>query len=103
MHFGGLDMLSKYYLQRGLSPLNQFGYSTPNEWDAFIQQHTTLEAIALSNKMKELNMKNKFRHKLGPEGYKASIQKWTKKEQELHDTGIPDPLEGCMMHTRNLI
>jgi hypothetical protein len=33
------------------------------------QIHTTtytLEAIALSNKMKEVEKKNKFRHKLGP-------------------------------------
>jgi hypothetical protein len=93
MHFGGLDMLSKYYLQRGLSPLNQFGYSTPNEWDTFIQQHTTPEATTLSNKMKELNMKNKFRHKLGPEGYKASIQKWTKKEKSFMTLGYQIPLK----------
>jgi hypothetical protein len=53
--------------------------------------------------MKELNTKNKFRHKLGPEGYKAAMPKWAKKEQELHDAGIPDPLEGCIAHTRNWI
>jgi hypothetical protein len=53
-------------VQRGLSPLNQFGYITPNEWDTFEQQQTTPQAIALSNKKKELNAKNKFRHKLGP-------------------------------------
>jgi hypothetical protein len=57
--------LNRYYEQRGLSPLNRFGCVTPNEWDTFVQQHTTPQAIALSNKMKELNMKNKFRHKLG--------------------------------------
>jgi hypothetical protein len=33
--------LNKYYVQRGLSLLNQFGYITPNEWDTFVQQHTT--------------------------------------------------------------
>jgi hypothetical protein len=38
--------------------------------------------------MKELNTKNKFWHKLGPEGYKAAMPKWTKKEQELRDAGI---------------
>jgi hypothetical protein len=53
--------------------------------------------------MKELNTKNKFRHKLVPGGYKATISKWVKKEQELRDTGIPDPLEGCTMCTRNWI
>jgi hypothetical protein len=70
-------------LQRGLSPLNRFEYITPNEWDTFIQQHTTPKAISLSNKMKELNAKNKFRHKLGPVGYKATMQKWAKMEPKL--------------------
>jgi hypothetical protein len=41
--------LNKYYVQRGMSPLNWFGYITPNEWDTFVQQHTTPQAIALSN------------------------------------------------------
>jgi hypothetical protein len=38
--------LNKYYVQSGMSPLNRFGYITPNEWDTFIQQHTTLEVVA---------------------------------------------------------
>jgi hypothetical protein len=77
-----------------MSPLNQFGYATPNEWSTFVQQHITPEAIALGNKMKEVNAKNKFRHKLGPRGYKATMLKWAKKEQELREAGIPYPLEG---------
>jgi hypothetical protein len=95
--------LNMYYVQRGLSPLNWFGYITPNEWDTFVQQHTTPQDVALSNKMKELNMKNKFRHKLGPRGYKAAMPKWAKKEQELYDAGIPDPFEGCTVRTKNWI
>jgi hypothetical protein len=51
--------------------------------------------------MKELNMKNKFRHKLRPEGYKAAMPKLVKKEQELRDPEIPDPLEGCTVRTKN--
>jgi hypothetical protein len=73
----------------------------PNEWNTFVQQHTTPKVVALSNKMKELIAKNKFRHKLGPRGYKSAIPKWAKKEQELHEVGIPDPLEGCTVRTRN--
>jgi hypothetical protein len=53
--------------------------------------------------MKELNVKNKFRHKLGPGEYKAAMPKWAKKEQELCDTGIPDPLDGCTVCNRNWI
>jgi hypothetical protein len=48
-------------------------------------------------------MKNKFRHKLGSGGYKAAMPKWTNKEQELHEAGIPDPHEGCTVHTKNWI
>jgi hypothetical protein len=31
------------------------------------------------------------------------MPKWAKKEQELRDTGILDPLEGCIVCTRNWI
>jgi hypothetical protein len=96
-------VLNKCYVQRGLLPLNWFGYIMPNDCDTFIQQHTTLEAIALSNKMNELNTKNKFRHKLGPRGYKTAMPKWTNIEQEHRDARIPDPLEGCMVCTRKWI
>jgi hypothetical protein len=81
--------------------LNRFGFIAPNEWNIFQQQHTSPEAIALSNKMKELNKKNKFTHRLGPSGYKAAMSKWTKKEQELRAAGIPDPLEGCTLCMKN--
>jgi hypothetical protein len=56
-----------------------------------------------SNRMKELIQKNKFKHKLGPSGYKAAIPLWTKKEQEFREAGIPDPQEGCTLHMRNWI
>jgi hypothetical protein len=72
-----------------------------DEWDTFVQQYTTSKVIALGNKIKELNVKNKFRHKLGPAEYKAAMPKCPKKEQELHDAGILDPLEGCTVCTRN--
>jgi hypothetical protein len=71
----------------------------PNEWDTFVQYHTTPEVVALSNKMKELNANNKFSHKLGLGGYKATMPKWVNKEQELHDAGIPNLPEGCTMRT----
>jgi hypothetical protein len=65
--------------------------------------HTTPEAMTRSNKMKELIQKNKFKHRLGSGGYKDAIPLWTKKKQELFETWIPDPLEGCMLHMRNWI
>jgi hypothetical protein len=56
-----------------------------------------------STRMKELIRKNKFKNRLGPGGYKTAIPLWTKKEQELREAGIPDPLEGCTLRTRNWI
>jgi hypothetical protein len=53
--------------------------------------------------MNELIQKNKFKHRLGPSGYKAAIPLWTKKEQELREAGIPDPLEGCTLRLRDCI
>jgi hypothetical protein len=93
--------LNKFYVQSGVSPLNRFGFITPNEQNTFQQLHNTPEAMARGNRMKELIQKNKFKHRLGPGGYKAAIPLWTKKEQELRVAGIPDSLEGCTLRTRN--
>jgi hypothetical protein len=95
--------LNKFYVQSGVSPFSRFGFITSNKWNTFQQLHTTLEAMAHSNRMKELIRKNKFKHRLGPSGYKAAIPLWTKKEQELHEAGIPDPLQGCTLRMRNWI
>jgi hypothetical protein len=93
--------LNKFCIQPGVSLFNRFGFITPNKWNIFQQPHTTPEAMAHSNRMKELIQKNKFKHRVGPGGYKATIPLWTKKEQELHEAGIPDPLEGCTLRMRN--
>jgi hypothetical protein len=82
--------------------LIRFGFITSNKWNTFIQEHTTPEVIALSNDRKELNKKNKFKHKLGPSEYKAAIAIWTKKEQKLSEAGIPNPLEGCARCTQKI-
>jgi hypothetical protein len=91
--------LNMFYVQPGVSPFNQFGFITPNEWKTFQQLHTTPEAMAWSNRLQELIQNNKFRHRVGPGGYKAATPLWTKKEQELHEPGIPNPLECCTLHT----
>jgi hypothetical protein len=95
--------LNKFYVEPGVSPFNWFGFITPNEWNTFQQLHTTLEVMACNNRMKELIWKNMFKHRIGPGGYKDAIPLWTKKEQELREAGIPDPLEGCMLCMRNWI
>jgi hypothetical protein len=93
--------LNKLYVQPGVSAFNQFGFIAPKEWNTFKELHTTTESTARSNIMKELIQKNKFKHRIGPGGYKAAIPLSRKKEQELREAGIPDPLEGCMLRTKN--
>jgi hypothetical protein len=95
--------LNKFYVQPGISPFNQFGFITPNKWNTFKELHTTPKSMAHSSRMKEQIQKNKFKHRLGPGGYKAAIPLWTKKEHELREVRIPDPLEGCMLRMRNWI
>jgi hypothetical protein len=95
--------LNKFYVQPGVSLFNRIWFITPNEWKTIQQLHTTPEAMMHINIMKELIWKNKFKHPLGFGGYKATIWLWTKKEQDLHDAMIPDPLEGCTLHMRNWI
>jgi hypothetical protein len=65
--------LNKFYVHPSVSPFNRFGYITPNEWNTFQQLHTTPEAMARSNRLKELIRKNKFKHRLELGGYKAAI------------------------------
>jgi hypothetical protein len=93
--------LNKFYVQPGVSLFNRFGFITPNEWNTFKELHTTPESMAHNNRMKGLIQKNNFKHKLGPGGYKAAIPLWTKKEQEICEAGIPDPLDGFTLRTRN--
>jgi hypothetical protein len=95
--------LNKFYVLPGVSPFNRFGFITPNEWNTIKELHTTPESMSHNNRMKELIQKNKFKHGLGPDGYKVAILLWTKKGQELCEAGIPDPLEGCTLCMRNWI
>jgi hypothetical protein len=46
--------LNKFYVQSGVSSFNQFGIITPNKWSTFQELHTTPEAMAHINRMKEL-------------------------------------------------
>jgi hypothetical protein len=46
--------LNKLYVRLRVSPFNQFGFITPNEWNTFKELHTTPEAMACNNRMKEL-------------------------------------------------
>ena len=54
--------LNKNYIQKGLTPFNEFGHITPNQWADFVAQKTSPKALALSAHNTELAKKNKHHH-----------------------------------------
>ena len=88
--------LNTQYLQKGESPLNDHGFITQNEWEEFKLQHCSQE----SNMFKNLNKLNKFSHTLGPGGYKAKEDEWSKKEEEDRAAGLPEQFSGADQRTK---
>ena len=60
--------LNKKYIQKGLTPFNEFGNITPSQWED-VAQKTSPEALELSVCNTELGKRNKHHHHLGPGGY----------------------------------
>ena len=56
-------------------------------------------AKELSEQMKELNKKNKYKPRT--DGYKKKAKKWREMEAKNHAEGKSDPLEGINEHARN--
>ena len=67
--------LNKDYVVQGLTPFNRIGFIMPNEWTECVSQQTSEEASPRNRQFKELNKKNKYKHFIGPGGYKAKIPK----------------------------
>ena len=63
--------LNKKYIQKGLTPFNEFGNITPSQWEELVAQKTSPEALELSARNTELAKRNKHHHHLGPGGYYA--------------------------------
>jgi hypothetical protein len=94
--------LNKFYVQPGVSRSIGLGSSHQTNVTPF-NNCIPLQKLWRNNRMKELIQKNKFKHRLGPGGYKVAITLWTNKKQEIREAGVPDPLEGCTLCTRNWI
>ena len=50
------------YIQKGLTPFNEFGNITPSQWEELVAQKTSPEALELSFRNTELAKRNKHHH-----------------------------------------
>ena len=74
--------LYKKYIQKGLTPFNEFGNITPSQWEELVAQKTSPEALELSARNTELAKRNKHHHHLGPSGYYAKEEQFMKMNEE---------------------
>ncbi|KAG2559168.1 hypothetical protein PVAP13_8NG310100 [Panicum virgatum] len=88
--------LNTYFVQKNKTPFKTCGKITQSEWDEFVAQKTSPEALALRQAYSELAKKNIYPHHLGPGGYIQKIPKWRSEEEERRAKGLPDPLDGCI-------
>ena len=91
------------YVKKGRLPFDKYGNIPPSDWDTFVQQKTTPEALALSEKMTELNKKNLYPVHLGPGGYRAKVEKWREQEEALESQGKANPVRSYNDRTKNWI
>ena len=74
--------LNKKYIQKGLTPFNEFGNITRSQWEELVAQKTSPEALELSAHNTELAKRNKFHHHLGPGGYYVKEEQFRKMDEE---------------------
>ena len=74
--------LNKKYIQKGLTPFNEFGNISPSQWEELVAQKTSPEALELSACNIELAKRNKHHHHLGPGGYYAKEEQFWKMDEE---------------------
>jgi hypothetical protein len=70
------------YIQKGLTPYNEYGNITPTQWVFLIDEKTSEAAKAISAKNREQAKKNQHHPRLGPGGYEAKEQQFSKMHVE---------------------
>ncbi|XP_056697399.1 uncharacterized protein [Spinacia oleracea] len=66
-------------------PFDIWKHITPEEWEAFVAQKTTPDAVAKRQKCSNYAKKKKHTHRLGPETYEEKRKRW--KEKGLYPNG----------------
>ena len=87
---------------KGLSPFNEFGNITPSQWEELVAQKTSPEALELSARNTELAKRNKHHHHLGPGGYYAKEEQFSKMDEEATAAGNID-VTNLKVRSRNWI
>ena len=94
--------LNKEYVQKGLTPFNEFGHITPNQWASFVAWKTSPEALALSASNSERAKMNKHPTHLGPGGYAGKEEVFRKMDEEAEASGKL-PVKVLKKRSRNWI
>ena len=68
--------LNTRYIQKGRTPFADYRDITPAQWEEFVRQKTTEEALARSQKQTKLAKSNIHKVRLGPGGYQRKIDGW---------------------------
>ena len=68
--------LNVRYVKKGLTPFADFGDITPAQWEEFVRQKTTEQALALSQKQSDLAKSNVHKVHLGPGWYIGKLNQW---------------------------
>ena len=92
--------LNTKYIQKGLTPFNEFGKITPSQWEELMAQKTSPEALELSACNTELAKRNKHHHHIGPDGYYAKEEQFRKMDKEAAVSRSFD-LSGLKVRSRN--
>ena len=86
--------LNTRYVKKGRTPFADYGDITPAQWEEFVRQKTTEEALALSQKHTELAKSNIHKVCLGLGGYQRKIDQWRHEREATIAAGQPNPYEG---------
>ncbi|KAK3155200.1 hypothetical protein QOZ80_2BG0200150 [Eleusine coracana subsp. coracana] len=95
--------LNCQYVKKNRTLFDKHGNISQQEWDEFVEQKTSSASKELSEKMVELNKRDKFKARLGSGRYKKKIPIWREQEAKLHTGGKPDPLPNTNERTRNWV
>lgn len=95
--------LNRDYVQKNLPPFTDYGHISQSDWDTFVADHTTAEALALRKKMSELAKKNRYPHRLGSSGYAGHVDQWREIEQRFAAAGKPLLVDPMVERSKNWV
>jgi hypothetical protein len=64
------------YVQKGLTPFLDYRDITPAQWEEFVRQKISEEALALSQRNRDLALRSIHKVHLGPGGYQRKVDQW---------------------------